>query len=542
VSRITDHLVIAPIVLPLVAGGVMLLFGERGRNAKAAINVGSTLGLVVIAVALVARADASSDAVAATYRPGDWPVPFGIVLVVDRLSALMLLLTSFLAAAAVVFSLARWHRAGVHFHSLFQFLLMGLNGAFLTGDLFNLFVFFELMLAASYGLALHGSGPVRIRAGLHYIVVNLAASLLFLVGVSLLYGISGTLNMADLAARIPDIAPESRALLEAGAAILAMAFLLKAGMWPLCFWLPTTYAAASPPVAAIFAIMTKVGAYIVLRLWLVLFGDAAGPSAHFGGDVLLVGGLATVAFGAIGTLASQDLARLVAHSVLVSSGTVLAAIGMNEAGVTSGALYYLVSSTLALGALFLLVELIERGREPGGDVLAVTREAYGEDASEEDEEEVGVAIPATMGMLGLAFIGCALVIAGLPPLSGFIGKFALLTAALNPAGFAAEGVRTASWALLAILIVSGLAAVVAMTRAGMRSFWASPDRAVPRVGIIEMAPVAILLILCALQTIQAGPVMRYMHATAQALHSSHGYVRGVLQAEPGAEKRKAGAT
>jgi multicomponent K+:H+ antiporter subunit D len=536
----TDHLVIAPIVLPLVAGAVMLLFGERGRNAKAAINVGATFGLVAIAVALVASVHASSDGVVATYRLGNWPVPFGIVLVADRLSALMLLLTSFLAAAAVVFSLARWHRAGAHFDSLFQFLLMGLNGAFLTGDLFNLFVFFELMLAASYGLALHGSGPARVRAGLHYIVVNLTASLLFLVGVSLIYGVSGTLNMADLAARIPGIAPESRGLLEAGAAVLATAFLLKAGMWPLCFWLPTTYAAASPPVAAIFAIMTKVGAYIVLRLWLVLFGEAAGASAHFGGDVLLLGGLATVAFGAIGTLACQDLARLAAYSVLVSSGTVLAAIGMGEAGVTSGALFYMVSSTLGLGALFLLVELVERGREPAADILAVTREAYGEDDLDDEEEEVGLAIPATIGMLGLAFIGCALVIAGLPPLSGFIAKFALLTAALNPAG--SDGVSTASWALLAILILSGLASVIAMTRAGMRSFWASPDRAVPRVRIIEMAPVAILLILCALQTIQAGPVMRYMHATAQSLHTPQTYVRDVLQAQPGAEAGKAGPT
>ena len=268
------------------------------------------------------------------YRLGDWPAPFGIVLVLDRLSALMLLLTSILASAAVVFSLARWHRAGAHFHSLFQFLLMGLNGAFLTGDLFNLFVFFELLLAASYGLALHGSGAARVKAGLHYIVVNLAASLLFLIGVSLIYGVSGTLNMADLAARIPDIAAENRALLEAGAGILGIAFLLKAGMWPLCFWLPTTYAAASPPVASIFAIMTKVGVYIVLRLWLLLFGEGAGASAQFGGEWLLYGGMATVAFGAIGTLASQDMARLAAFSVLVSSGTVLAAIGMGQVGVT----------------------------------------------------------------------------------------------------------------------------------------------------------------------------------------------------------------
>ena len=137
------------------------------------------------------------------YLLGNWPPPFAIVLVLDRLSALMLLLTALLALPALIFAMARWDRRGQHFHSLFQFLLMGLNGAFLTGDLFNLFVFFEVLLAASYGLALHGSGPLRVRAGLHYIAINLAASLLFLIGVSLIYGVTGTLNMADLAARVP---------------------------------------------------------------------------------------------------------------------------------------------------------------------------------------------------------------------------------------------------------------------------------------------------------------------------------------------------
>jgi len=369
-------------------------------------------------------------------------------------------------------------------------------------------------------------------------VVNLAASLLFLIGVSLIYGVSGTLNMADLARRIPDIAPENRALLEAGAGILGTAFLLKAGMWPLCFWLPTTYAAASPPVASIFAIMTKVGAYIVLRLWLLLFGETAGASAQFGSDWLLFGGMATIAFGAIGTLASQDMARLAAFSVLVSSGTVLAATGMGQVGVTGGALFYMVSSTLGLSAFFLLVELVERGREPGADVLAVTREAYGEGDENLDEgEEVGIAIPATMGVLGLAFIGCTVVIAGLPPLSGFVAKFALLTAALNPSGLTQGGgpVRAASWALLVVLIVSGLAALIAIIRAGIRTFWAAPDRAVPRVRVIEIAPVVALLVLCAMQTIQAGSVMRFMHATAQSLHAPRDYVGDVLR--PAAEQQ-----
>ena len=218
-----DHLMIAPVVLPLLAGAATLLLGERRHGLKAVIGVASTFALVGIAIALLVTSDAASDgstSAIGVYRLGDWPAPFGIVFVVDRLSALMLLLTSILGAAAVVFSLARWHRAGAHFHSLFQFLLMGINGAFLTGDLFNLFVFFELLLAASYGLALHGSGVARVKAGLHYIVINLVASLLFLIGVSLIYGVSGTLNMADLAARIPEIAAENRSLLEMGAGIL----------------------------------------------------------------------------------------------------------------------------------------------------------------------------------------------------------------------------------------------------------------------------------------------------------------------------------
>jgi multicomponent K+:H+ antiporter subunit D len=538
-TRLGDHLMIAPVVLPLFAAAVMLsLGGERRRNVNAVLNVMATFGLVAIAMVLVREADTSPTGVAGVYRLGDWPAPFAIVLVVDRLSALMVLLTSLLAAAAVVFSLARWHRVGVLFHPLFQFLLMGVNGAFLTGDLFNLFVFFEVLLAASYGLALHGSGSARVKAGLHYIVINLAASSLFLIGVSVIYGVSGTLNMADLAVRIATIRLEDRALLEAGAGILAIAFLVKAGMWPLGFWLPRTYAVAPPPVAAIFAILTKVGAYVVLRLWLLLFGGDAGASAQFGGEWLLLGGIATIVYGAIGSLASQSMARLASYSVLVSSGTVLAAVGLGQIGVTGAALFYLISSTLGLGAFFLLIELVERDREPGADMLAVTREFYGEE-NELEGTEVGVAIPAATGMLSLAFIASALVISGLPPLSGFIAKFALLGAAVDARPGA---VPASAWIFLVVLILSGLAALIAMTRAGIRAFWASPDRSVPHVRLIEMAPVAALLLLCALQTIQAGPIMRYMQSTAHALHAPRDYVRGVLRATIEPRDRRTGGS
>ena len=534
-----DHLTIAPIVIPLLAGTAMILAGERRRSLKAALGFASTTALIVVAVALLRLADAAAPgadgAIVRVYRLGDWPAQFGIVLVLDRLSALMVALTSVLGVAALTYSLARWHRGGAHFHSLLQFQLMGLNGAFLTGDLFNLFVFFEVILAASYGLVLHGSGPARVKAGLHYISINLASSLLFLIGVSVIYGIAGTLNMADLAERIPTISADDRALVEAGAAILGVAFLIKAGMWPLGFWLPTTYAVASPPAAAIISILSKVGIYAVLRLWLLLFGDDAGASAGFGGAWLLGGGLLTIAFGSFSVLAAQGMARLAGACVLVSSGTLLAAIGIAQPAVTGGALYYLASSVPALAAFFLLIELIERGREVGADVLAVTREAVGEAEDEAPDDEVaGVAIPATTAILGLSFMCCALLLAGLPPLSGFLAKFAML-APLLVAG--SEKVGVADWALLAALIVSGLTTLLAMTRAGVDAFWTSPPDAPAQVRIVEIAPVALLLLLCGGLTVAAGPAMNYLQAAAQSLHAPHDYVRGVLQPSRAADGR-----
>jgi multicomponent K+:H+ antiporter subunit D len=531
-----QHLVIAPIVLPMVAGALLLFFDDRERLLKATISILTAVALLAISVTLLLAAHAGGEPGAgriAVYLLGNWPPPFAILLVLDRLSAMMLVLSSVLAIPVLIFSIARWQKAGPHFHTLVLFLLMGLNGAFLTGDLFNLFVFFEVMLAASYGLALHGSGTQRVRAGMHYIAINLAASLLFLIGVSLIYGVTGTLNMADLILRIPGVPAESRMMLEAGAALLGVAFLIKAGMWPLSFWLPTMYTAAPAPVAAIFAIMSKVGIYVILRLSL-LFSVAGVPeeSVRFGWQFLFLGGLATIAFGAIGVLASQALGRLAGYSVLVSSGTLLAAIGLSHTGVTAGALFYLITSTLTISAFFLLIELVERGQDAFANVLAVTQEAFGE--GEEDEEvepEVGVTIPGTLAILGISFALCAILLSGLPPLPGFLAKFAMLTAMFNPYGLDAGGeIDTASWWLAALLILSGLSALIAMSRAGIRAFWAPVDIVVPRVLLVEIVPVGLLLAATLALTVQAGPVMRFMEATAEGLHQPWSYVEKVMDA------------
>jgi multicomponent K+:H+ antiporter subunit D len=525
-----DHLIIVPILLPLVSGALMLLLAERRRVLKGVIGVATTFALLAVSVMLMRLADmppaASGGSAVTVYQLGNWPAPFGIVLVLDRLSALMLVLTSVLGLASLLYSLARWHRAGPRFHTIFQLQLMGLNGAFLTGDLFNLFVFFEVLLAASYGLVLHGDGIVRVRAGLAYIAINLTGSFLFLIGASLAYGVTGTLNMADLARRVPGLAPGDAALMAAAAAVLGTAFLMKAGAWPLNFWLPATYAAASAPAAAVFAIMSKLGVYVILRLWTLVFGLEAGPLAGFGGDGLLAIGMLTMAFGTVGILASQSLPQLAGCSVLISSGTLIATLGIGDGAVIGAMLFYLVSSTLGIAALFLLVELVERIRDPGADVLAVTMEAYGEGDDEGLADEIGIAIPATIATLGGSFIACALLLAGLPPFSGFIGKFGMMSAMLKVDG----AVQASTWMLIGLLTVSGLATLIAMTRAGISSFWARLDDSVPRVRVIEMAPVLALLLLCLGLTIGGGPAMRYMEATTKALQTPADYVEGVLGA------------
>jgi multicomponent K+:H+ antiporter subunit D len=515
-SQLIQHLIMMPILVPLLAGALLLVIDEPRHTLKASVSVAAMLLLLVAAGALVAQADAP---VTHVYSLGAWAAPMGIVLVSDRLAALMVLLTAFLGLAALLFALARWHRAGPQFHPLFQFLLAGLNGAFLTGDLFNLFVFFELLLAASYGLALHGSGTPRVRASLHYIVINLAASLLFLVGVSLLYGMAGTLNMADLAVRLPRLSAEDRPLLEVGAATLAVAFLVKAGMWPLGFWLPASYTSSSAPAAALFCILSKVGIYALVRVWFVVFSE--GPGA----ELIAYGGMATLVFGMVGMLGSQDLGRIASFSLVVSSGTLLATIGVGGSDAIAPALFYLVTSTLGTAALFLLVELMERSRAPGANLLAVTAEVFHvDDEDAQPEELVGVLIPATMAVLGLAFAFATLLIAGLPPLPGFVAKFSMMAAVLDT-----PSIPAMAWLLLGLVILSGLAAVIALGRAGVRIFWADSGRIAPRVRLIEILPVAGLIAVCLVLTVFAGPAMNYLHDAGNSLHPPGVYIREVLR-------------
>ncbi|WP_234450748.1 monovalent cation/H+ antiporter subunit D [Paracoccus sp. MC1862] len=530
------HIVVLPILIPLLAGAIMLMYDERQRRLKLGIGILSCVLQLAVAIALVDRAGGSADMgrnMVTLYLLGDWPSPFGIVLVLDRLAAVMLLLGSIIALPALLYAGAGWHRNGQHFSPLFQFLLMGVNGSFLTGDLFNLFVFFEVMLAASYGLLLHGTGRVRVAAGLHYIAVNLVAAMLFLLGVSLIYGATGTLNMADLASRIPRLSEADRPMVHAAAALLSGAFLVKAAMWPLCFWLPNAYGAASPPVAAIFSLLTKVGAYVVIRLGLLLFGAGAGESAGFGANVLAAGGMATMIFGALGVLQAQDLGRMTGNLVLVSSGTLLAVVGLaqiyDDAPMLTAALYYMIASTIAIAALFLLAEPI--GRKEGGiaGLLAITAEAYADPEEEIDEPtDEGRAIPGATALLGVAFLACVLVVAGLPPLAGFLGKFGMLSGAVERAKVLPG--MWGHWAFVVLLIVTGFCALVAMVRWGIQSLWANTEE--PPLPMLEIVPILMLVATVVLLSIRAEPALRYLDRTADALTQNQVYIGGVLTAPP----------
>jgi multicomponent K+:H+ antiporter subunit D len=539
-TLLLQHLVVLPILIPLLAGAAMLFLPEARRRARSALALASVTSQLAIGAGLLyLTSDAApyiwQDGVG-VYAIGHWAAPFGIVLVVDRLAAVMVTLGAVVSLSTLVYSISRWDRPGQPFHSLFQLLTMGLNGAFLTGDLFNLFVFFEVLLASSYGLLLKRAGPRRLKTGMHYIAVNLAASFLFLIGVALIYGVAGTLTMADLAGRAAALAPGDRALFDAGAAILGVAFLVKAGAWPLNFWLPGAYSTALAPVAAGFAMMTKVGLYSVLRV-----GTILGADERLGAALFYLG-IATLLTSAIAILGAKHLSRLVSCSVMLSMGILLATLGLQQDALTAPVLFYMIVSVLTTAAFFMLAGITDSARtldphlDGEGEAASTPRPpyvAYGvrePSIQHDDGDEIGIPIPATLAFLGLMFVCCVLLLTGLPPLPGFLAKFALISTALQGEG--PSGASPGAWVLSGAILLSGLACVIALSRIGMRLFWSVSTRSMPSLQVVEAAPVAALVAICVALSVGAGPVTQYLDSAARSLHQPDTYVRVVL-AQPG---------
>lgn len=505
------HWIVVPVALPLVAGAALLLV-ERARPALAArLSLAATGAQLLVAIGLAAQA---ADGTVRAYLLGNWSAPFGIALALDRLSALMLVLTGVIALAALAYAVAgearaRVDRLGPHFHALFQFQLMGLAGAFLTADLFNLFVFFEVLLIASYGLLLHGAGAARLRAAIHYVSFNLTGSALFLIAVASLYGVAGTLNMADLAQRVAQLPPPAASLARSAGLLLLVVFCVKAALLPLYFWLPSTYGAAAAPVAALFAIMTKVGVYAVARVYTLVFGVDGGLTADLAQPWLPVLGMGTIALAAVGALAARDMRGLIGYLVIASAGTLLMALGLGSRDTVAAALFYLVNSTLVVAVLYLLADRIGAQRGEHGDLLA----------------------PGPFGpernLLGAAYFLAAVAVCGLPPLAGFLGKSLLLAAARDTA--------YAAW-VWAVVLASGLAIIISLVRAGSRVFWKpylppAPPTASATSSVQAMA-LGWLFAALLLNTVGASALARFTGAAAQQLLERRPYIDAVLAATP----------
>jgi multicomponent K+:H+ antiporter subunit D len=483
------QLPVLPVLVPLAAAVLQLAVHRAGVEAARAIGLSSAMLVLLLAAALLW---VTRDGAVPALALGNWPAPFGIVFMADRLAATMVAVTALVALPALLAAMDGTDRLGRHFHPLFQIQLAGLNGAFLTGDLFNLFVFFEVLLIASYALLAHGGGEARSRAGLHYVVLNLAGSLLFLIGLGLLYGTLGTLNIADLAGRVAalpeDLVPPARAAF----ALLLAVFAFKAALLPLGFWLPHAYGAATAPVAAIFAVLTKVGIYAMLRLSTAVF-PAAEWAAGLLAPWLMPVALATVVAATIGTLAARRLGVMAAHLLLLSTGMLAAAVAEGGPRMLAAMLYYLPHTTLVSAALFLLVGRIAAARGAAADRV--------EHAPRPDRF-----LP-----LGAAWLVLAIAVTGLPPLSGFLGKVMLLSAA------PASATGTAMWI---VLILSGFAGALAMARAGSVVFWERPkDRPDLALAAPSRAPglgAALLLALAFVPLLVLGAAPLSMHARAVA--------------------------
>ena len=508
-----NHLPILPILVPLLGAALSLFVEHRryGPKVQRSVAWASMLLLALVEVLLIA---ATSQGETMVYLLGDWPARLGIALVADRLAGWMLGTTLLLAAACLLHACTGWDRRAPHFHALFQFQLVGLNGAFLTGDIFNLFVFFEVLLIASYGLLLSGGRGLRLRIGLHYVVFNVSASTVFLVALGMLYATLGSLNMAEIGQRIAELPPSHLKLAKAALGLLLLVFCSKAALLPMYLWLPESYARAPAAVAALFVIMTKVGLYSVLRVSSLWFDADAGAMSGYGSDWLLWAGIATLVVGALGALAATRMSVLVAYLVVVSAATLFIAFALGNAGTISAGLYYLPHSTFAAAALFLIADLMRRRRQQ---------------ADRRREHELTVLPGKTVP--GLLFLFGAVAVAGLPPLAGFLAKAALLSAV-------PDAHTAVVWSAV---LGSSLLVIMGLTRTGIRLFWhvpgdddsappPEPDEAPARP--FETAATCLLLGYVVLMTVFAGPLMRQTDAIAAQLLAPDQYLQDVRGTTP----------
>ncbi len=492
-------LITLPILLPLLGAGACIVVG-RSKTAQRIISVGALSIVTAMAVALAVRVDRDGTV---AIQAGGWPAPLGITLVADRLSSIMLAIASIMLLSVLVYAIGQpgAERNHVGFQSVYLILAAGVGASFLTGDLFTLFVAFEMMLTASYVLITLGARRDQVRAGMTYVVISLLASALLLSALALIYSATGTVNMADLSLRMAEVSPTLR---SSFALFLLMIFGIKAGLFPLFFWLPVAYPTAPSAVTAIFAgLLTKVGVYAIIRTQTLLFPPESRPQTL----ILWIAGL-TMVIGVLGAIAQADVKRILSFHIVSQIGYMVMGLGLFTLAGIAGAIFYIIHHIVVKTTLFLTGGLIEH---VGGSGRL---------------SRVGQ-LARSAPVVAVLFLVPALSLAGVPPLSGFVAKFGLVDAGLADARY---------WLVAAAIVVS-LLTLFSMTKIWAGAFWSpaeeEPDGAVHPVGRLGgpplmIAPTAALAALSLAIALFAGPLYSLSERAAADLLDPSTYRHAVL--------------
>ncbi len=513
-----NNLVPLPVLLPLLGAGFALALNRQPR-AQRAVSTLVMFAVAAVAVTLVVLTDRVGPIV---LWVAAWPEPLGIALVADRLSALMLLVSSVVTLMVLLFSMGadqpeRKRETPVSiFHPTLLVLSAGVSNAFLAGDLFNLFVGFEMLLFASYVLITLGGTGERVRAGTTYVVVSLLSSTLFLVAIAAIYAATGTVNLAQLAIRLPQLPADVQLVLQL---LLLTVFAIKAAVFPMSAWLPDSYPTAPAPVTAVFAgLLTKVGVYAIIRTQTVLF-----PGSHLS-TLLLWAALATMIVGILGAIAQSEIKRMLSFTLVSHIGYMIFGVGLASVAGYAGAIFYTVHHITIQTTLFLVTGLIE---VKGGSTSL---------------NKLG-GLAAASPILGILFFVPAMNLAGIPPLSGFVGKVGLLEAGAQTGGFLA-------YLLIAVSVITSLLTLYAMAKVWNRAFWRpraqeadeldvaadadqtseseTPHRQrMPRPMVVTAG---VLVALGVGITVIAGPLYGYASRSAADIVDGRSYVQSVLPA------------
>jgi multicomponent Na+:H+ antiporter subunit D len=489
-------LIAGPILLPLLGAALSIGVG-RSRNAQRLIGVVTLAGVSASSAILLLRVD--DDGVVAV-QAGGWQAPVGITLVADRLAAIMLVLAMLMLLAVLVYAIGQPGAENDHvgFHPVYLILASGVAAAFLTGDLFNLFVAFEVMLMASYVLITLGGRPDQVRSGMTYVVISLIASTLFLISLAFVYAATGTVNLADLSTKIAVLPSGVRSGL---AVLLIVVFGIKAAIFPLFFWLPDSYPTAPTPVTAVFAgLLTKVGVYALIRSQTLLFPSDTRP-----GTLLLVVAGLTMVIGVFGAITQDDIKRILSFHIVSQIGYMIMGLGFFTVAGLAGAVLYIIHHIVVKTTLFLVAGLIEQRSATSqlGKLSGVAR---------------------LEPLLGVLFILPALSLAGIPPFSGFVAKLALVDA----------GVDASSYPIVAASLAVSLLTLYSMTKIWANAFWGDrpedPDgRTLTRPRRTMMVGSTVSLVLLSLViAVASGPLYDLSERAAVDLVDTNNYVQAVL--------------